>query len=343
MGIEETYKVRVEKLRRKMEEEGLDALFIFSPPNLFYLSGCEEGVKILLTRKRKFLLTSPLYQEEIEKKKGDWEVVVTRDWEKNLFSLPLGKRMGFESHLPFETYKTLAKHKKVHLSPCKGWVEELRKRKDGEEIRKIKKAKEVSSRVLSRLRSLLKPGVKEKDLLLETISFFRREGGREAFEPIILFGERTSLPHGKPGERKFKKGELALLDLGIKLKGYCSDLTLTFLSGKLKEKWKKIFEMVEELREGILERLKPGVKVASLEGWVRKKVAKEGMEENFLSSLGHGVGIEIHEAPHLSRDSKEILEEGMVVTVEPGLYFPGEGGVREEIMVLITKRGRKVL
>ncbi|MEA1964481.1 MAG: aminopeptidase P family protein [Candidatus Aerophobetes bacterium] len=338
---------RLNRISKEMEKKRVDALLITNPYNVLYLTGSSVEGNILFTSQRRFFITTPLFSEEVNNKMPGWEVVIYKDtFEKRLNKLwreLKGKSLGFEdAYLSYKRYKKI-KQIPERMIPCSKLLEDLRIVKDKKEISFIKKASQITEQTFRYLESLLHPGLSEKELSIEAVYFIRKKAEEESFPPIILFGERTSLCHGRPGERKLKENELVLMDIGVKVGGYCSDLTRTIFFGDVEEDWQKIYETVVEAQEKGMESIKPGVVSSWIDKVVRGKIKEAGYGNAFVHNTGHGVGLEIHEEPFISPQSKRLLKEGMVFTVEPGIYLEGKGGVRVEKMVVVTKKGGEIL
>ncbi len=339
---------RLESLRQKLKEREIEALLIKKSQNVFYLSGSWTQGRILLTQREKFFITTSLFAEEARPELSGWQIVVQKDsFEEAVLQICKklrSKKIGFEaSHFSFEEYEKLSQIKAALWIPCRGLVEKERAIKDTEEISCIRRALRVTKATFDYAESRLKEGVTERELAREVLYFLRKDADEESFPPIVLFGERTSLPHGRPTQRKLKKNELVLLDLGVKIEGYCSDLTRTIFFGRVKEKWHQIYHLIREAQKDALRQVKPGVRCSHIDKIVREKIKKAGYGEVFLHGSGHGVGLEVHESPSITFKSKEVLEPGMVFTLEPGVYLEGEGGIREEEMLLVTENGGEIL
>jgi len=228
--------------------------------------------------------------------------------------------------------------------PTKGVVEKLRLRKTPEEVERIRKAQALAEEALAHVLPLLRPGVEEREIALEVEFFLKRRGAEgAAFPPIVASGERGALPHARASEKRLKAGELVTLDLGARLEGYHSDMTRTFALGRPKEELRRAYKAVEEALEAALAALAPGKTGKEVDAVARKALEAHGLDRYFVHSLGHGVGLAVHEGPSLSPYGEEVLEPGMVVTVEPGVYLPGLGGVRLEELVLLTESGVELL
>jgi len=338
---------RLNRISQLMEEEEVDALLITNPYNVLYLTGLPIEGSVLFIPGKRFFITTPLFSEEVGDKMPGWEVIICKDnFEKTLNKLwreSKGKSLGFEdSYLSYKRYKQIEKIIEK-MVPCSKLLEDLRIVKDKKELSFIRKASEITKETFEHLKTFLHPGLTEKELSVEAVYFIRKKTEGESFPPIILFGERTSLCHGKPGERKLKKNELVLMDIGVKVGGYCSDLTRTIFFGDVGKDWQEIYNIAVKAQEEGIKNVKPGVISSYIDKVVREKIEELGYGDAFVHSTGHGVGLEIHEEPFISPQSKKMLKEGMVFTVEPGIYLQGRGGVRVEKMVIVTKEGREIL
>jgi len=252
-----------------------------------------------------------------------------------------------------EHHKLMQVHKNVMLVPTQGRVEELRMMKREDEIKNIRAAAKLTDQCFKFLLNKMKPGVTEGAIAWEIESFIRTRGAQLAFSPIVAFGKNTSQPHYQSSDVRLQSSDLILLDFGAKVNGYCSDMTRVVSVGKPKDKWKRAYNAVFDAQHAALEYLHlEGVK-AHLPGDVRRsgaavdRIAREVIEKSgfpvYPHSLGHGVGLAIHEAPRLTIKKDQILKPNMVVTVEPGIYVEGSYGIRIEDLVLLKKDGIEIL
>ena len=336
------------KLEQMVDEEKLDAYLLMDSFDIFYFSGIWMEGALLFTPHKKFVFVSPMYQEETQKGEKDWELIICKETLETELGDLSGKvnvkRCGFDSnHLSLAFYNKIEERFSAQLVPSNGITEKLRAIKDQAEINCIRKATTITIGALDYLKTLLCDGITEKEIAREGINYILKEADGISFYPIVLFGTRTSLPHGYPTNRALQENQLVLIDIGAKVGGYCADITRTFMWGEIPEKWKNIYSLVENLKRMAIQQIKPGGQSSAIDRIIREETAKAGYQEEFLHGTGHGVGLEVHEPPVLNRSSNTILEEGMVVTVEPGLYFAREGGVRIEDMVLITNEGDQIL
>ncbi len=340
----------LEKLRTKLVEDSVDGLLISKPENWRYVSGFtgDSGV-LLITAEHSFLFTDSRYTEQARSEAPDFTVVKTvieEDVVKNTVNELGLKRIGFEKdYVTYAMWERLRdRFEKQELVGISGWVEELRMIKTSEEVEYISRAQKIAENAFERLLPLIKVGTSEIDLALE-LEFTMRKMGSEgvAFPFIVVSGPRSSLPHGQPSIRKLEPGDFVTFDFGARFQGYCSDMTRTIVIGPLDEKHKEIYEVVLAAQLTALDVIGPGVigKEVDLAG--RKVIEEAGYGEYFGHGIGHGVGLNVHERPSVGRTSEDILEPGMVITVEPGIYIEGFGGVRIEDMVVVTEEGMRNL
>jgi len=340
---------RLKKVSQVLKEKELDSFLITNPYNIFYLSGCWAQGVVLITPCERFFFTSPLFSEQAKKNLANFKIIIFRnnfiEPVTKMFKKLSNKKVGFESsYVSQKQYENLKEGGKgINFIPLKNIIEDIRVLKDEKEISRIKKAHSITLRCFDHLRKYLQRGVTEKDLSAEAVYFFRKMADKESFEPIVLFGERTSLPHGIPTQRRLKENELILLDIGAKMGEYCADLTTMVFWGEVPKKWHKIYKLLTTIHEETIKEIRPGVESSQIDRVVRKKLNKAGYLDAFIHNTGHGVGLEVHERPIISEKSSEILKEGMIFTLEPGVYFPGKGGIRVERMVIVNKTGGRFL
>lgn len=342
---------RVERLRELFAPEGVEGLMVSKPENRAYLSGFTGSAGILLiTERDAFLVTDFRYEEQAAAQAPDFKVVKhgaqMMESLKELLDSAGVRRIGFErDFVTFGTYEQYRdKLAPVELVPVDGVTEKLRLKKDASEIETIRKAVAIGDEAFNHILKFIEPGQREEDIALE-LEFAMRKAGAQgrSFDIIVASGPRSSLPHGVASDRVVQDGEFIEMDFGCVYRGYCSDMTRTVVLGEPDEKQREIYEIVLEAQLAALDAARPGITGTELDAVARKIIADRGYGENFGHGLGHGVGRVIHEGPRVSLQGDQILEPGMVVTIEPGIYIPGWGGVRIEDMVVITETGREVL
>ncbi|WP_010274078.1 M24 family metallopeptidase [Paenibacillus senegalensis] len=342
---------RLMRLREQMQRQEVPALLITSPINRKYISGFTGSAGyVLVTEERAVLLTDFRYTTQASEQAPDFEIVdfsnrLMEHLGQYLSAAKLTKLAFEQEHISYAQYAQWSSQlTSVEWVPVQGLVETLRIIKDDSEITVIREAAELVDRTFSHIQSFLKPGVAERDIALEIEMYVRKSGAiSTSFDTIVASGERSALPHGVASERLLGTGELVTLDFGAYWKGYCSDITRTVSLGTPPDILKEIYAIVLDAQQYALENLKPGMTGREADALARDRIVKAGYGEHFGHSTGHGLGMEIHEDPRLSMNSSTILQPGMVVTVEPGIYLPGVGGVRIEDDVLITDSGAERL
>jgi len=345
------HKARLEKLRREMEKQNLEAFLITNSTNRRYMTGFTgTSGYVLVTADKAALFTDFRYMEQAASQAKEYEVVLhapkpmetVKEWLKRSGV----QRLGFEENdVTYGDYLDYSKELDgIRLEPAGKLVERLRALKDDEELRIMQEAANLADAAFRAVLDKLKPGVREADIAFELEAFMRRNGASgPSFDTIVASGERSALPHGVAGDRILQPGDFVTLDFGAYFRGYCSDLTRTVVLGKASAKQKEIYEIVLEAQMHALSRLQPGMTGKEGDALARDIIAKYGYAAQFGHGTGHGLGMEIHESPRLSLQSETVLEPGMVVTVEPGIYIPGFGGVRIEDDVVITGDGVHIL
>jgi len=232
----------------------------------------------------------------------------------------------------------------VTLKDSPSVVERLRMVKDGDELQRIRAAVALGATLFDRALEVLHPGVKEVEVAAE-MEYAARQGGAEemSFPTIIASGARSALPHGRASEQLIRAGGFVVCDFGVILSGYCSDETRTVWVGAVPEDARRAYEAVKEAQQAAIDAVRPGIAVGEVDAAARKVLRKAGLGRYFTHSTGHGVGLEIHETPRVADGQREVLQPGMVITIEPGVYFPGKWGVRIEDMVAVTAGGCEVM
>jgi Xaa-Pro aminopeptidase len=350
-------KHRLEGVRNKLGKWGVEGLLITNIDNIRYLSGFTGSTAIIvMTAQRALFLADGRYitqtQEEVkglelkgyQGKQLDFIIEIIKDLEI--------KKLGFESetivYSSFNKLREALEKDGVQLVPVNRAIEEFRIRKEEGEVRIIEKAINLAARALEAIKGSIRPGVREWDLAIDLEYQMKKLGAENIpFETIVVSGERSALPHGKPSEKVLMPGELVTIDWGCTVNGYHADITRTFaLSGATPEqetKHKEIYQLVLEAQQKAIEAVKPGINSVDLDGCCRTIIKDAGYEEYFSHGTGHGVGIAVHEDPAITRYDGSIIEEGMVFTIEPGIYIPSWGGVRIEDMVWVKDGKSQVL
>ncbi|MBI5463376.1 MAG: aminopeptidase P family protein [Ignavibacteriales bacterium] len=342
---------RLAALRHSLSRLKLDALFITHLPHIRWLTGFTGSNAVVLVSSRKqWLLTDGRYKTQAPNEVEGFEILTAS---KSLFALAAEKkllrprtRVGIPAgHLTLAVYHNVRRlFSSMRLVDTVNVVEPLVAVKEEFEIVLIRKAVEITDAVFTRILRLIKPGIRELDIAAE-ISYLHRTAGSDgdAFEPLVASGERGALPHARASERKLRRGDLVTLDFGCRFRGYCSDLTRTVAVGTVSREKKKIYSTVLEAQLLAIERAAEGVHGKTLDRIARNHIRKRGYGRYFNHSLGHGVGLEIHEPLRLSALSKDVLQTRNVATIEPGIYVPNVCGVRLEDDIVIRGKGCEVL
>ena len=336
---------KIKWLRDKINMENMQGMIIANPINIRYLTGITAEGILLITRKENFFLTDGRYLEEVKSILTiDDEIIVsdissiTRDDYENFFLFC--ENVGFEeNYITYATYKKYMERYKINnFEETENLIEKQRMIKDEEEIALIEKACYITDRCFSHLCEYVKIGITEKEIAYEIENFFRNNGADGlAFETIVASGKNSSKPHAVPTDKKIEAGDAITIDMGCKYKGYCSDMTRTIFAGYVPLQAKKVYDLVLKNELQTLKEYKEGASIRLASRMVENDFKLNGY--NLIHSLGHGVGLEIHEIPFINGKNDSTFKTNMVVTNEPGIYIPGAFGVRIEDTVLITKSG----
>jgi len=341
------YSIRREKLKRFLKKNSFDAFLIQSIYDILYLTGFFGSYGFLvITEKKSYLLVDGRYYEEAQKFiDKELELILLQDPIKDLKRvLKYVKLVVFDSEdLKVSFYNKLCENlQNVRFLPLNSSpIKALRSIKDEEEVRILREAVKVSKSVFNNFSKDVSVGLTERELWAKINYNIELNSQGRSFDTIVLSGKNTSLPHGIPGDNVIKANDCVLIDYGLKWKNYCSDHTRVIFLGK--NNMERYYKIVKKAFKIALEQIKPGVEIGKIDRAVKSFFASLGLEKKFVHSTGHGIGLEVHEYPVVNIKNKDRLKKGMVITVEPGLYFPGEGGVRFEEMVLVTKDGFDVL
>lgn len=337
---------RINNLRKLIINNDIDAVLVSSPYNKFYFGGLYSGSGyIFTTRNNQYIIVDFRYYEEAKSKNKVFEVILlskenTIDKIINSLIVKEGiEIIGFEGQeITYDFYNKLNKSIDCRLKSLD--ISKIRMIKDSDEIENIKIACAIADSAFNHILGFIKEDLSEKAVENELVRYIKEQGGqKESFDTIVASGLRGALPHGKASEKLIKKGELVTLDFGVKYNNYCSDITRTVALGSCSDELNNIYNIVNAAGEEAMKIAKPRVTLGDLDFAARKIIEKEGFGGYFGHNLGHGIGIQVHEHPDVSPNNTEILEEGMIVTIEPGIYLPELGGVRIEEDILITNNG----
>jgi Xaa-Pro aminopeptidase len=344
---------RLEALRNRLSAEKIDGLLITSLPNIRYLTGFSGSSAIVLaTQTDVMFVTDFRYETQVAEQVGDLaqiRIEPTSLWTGLWDSLPrlqTTEIVGFESahifHRDFQ--RLLNEGSRWQWRPQLGLVEDLRESKDDDEVALITEAARIATSALGRVVPMLRPGLTELEVAGILEKALRDEGSEEApFSPIVASGPRAALPHARASKRVIERGDFLLLDFGAQYEGYCSDVTRTFVIGAANDEQRDVYAIVQEANRLASGSVKAGMTGIAADTVARSYIERRGHGAAFGHGLGHGLGLEVHEAPRLARTAEAALKEGAVVTIEPGIYRAGWGGVRIEDDVHLSATGPRVL
>ncbi len=342
---------RIKNLRSKLAENNTDCALVLKRENYIYLSGFTgTSAVLLITRKEAFLITDFRYVEQagleapsyqIIKYQGSLKAAIS-DLLNNIKVKTLGIEEDYIAHSLYEEYKVA--FSMVELVPLKRSIEDLRIVKDAYELEIIKKAVEIADNAFSHVLTLIKPGITESEVAAELEYSMKKQGARgPSFDTIVASGKRAAMPHGVASTKKLEKGDVITLDFGAIYQDYCSDMTRTVFLGPPHDELKKIYNIVKKAQQTSLEGAYKGLKGFEVDRISREIISENGYGDYFGHGLGHGVGLEIHEEPRFSPSGNLTMDNGMVVTVEPGIYLENLGGVRIEDIIVIKDNNPEIL
>ncbi|WP_070120706.1 M24 family metallopeptidase [Bacillus marinisedimentorum] len=341
---------KLDKIREGFEEHGIDGLLITSGKNRRYSTGFTgtAGVVLISKNEAKFI-TDFRYMDQAKEQAKGFDIIqhtgpISEEAAKQAKAMGI-KKLGFEQNdMTYALYRTYEKQVEGELVPTSGIIEKIRLIKTDSEIKILKEAAEIADAAFDHILGFIKPGKTELEVSNELEFFMRKKGAASSsFDIIVASGYRSALPHGVASDKVIEKGEFVTLDFGAYYKGYCSDITRTIAVGEPGDELRKIYDIVLEAQKRGMEGLKPGLTGKQADALTRDYITEKGYGDYFGHSTGHGIGLDVHEGPGLSVKSDTILEPGMVVTVEPGIYISGLGGVRIEDDALITENGNERL
>jgi Xaa-Pro aminopeptidase len=347
---------RQKKLREHLATTRFDALLISHLPNIRYLCGFTGSAGLLLVEPSgSTFFTDVRYDTQSHEEVKGAKIVIARKSLLEALGEFLSKRcrrakgwsIGIESeHFTVAEKKRFSKARPsgVVLKDAPSVVERVRMVKDDDEVKRIRAAVNLGSKIFDRALEVLRPGIREVEVAAEMELAARRAGAEEmSFPTILASGARSALPHGRASTAAVASNAFVVCDFGVILSGYCSDQTRTVWVGKASDEAHQVYEAVRNAQQAAIDSVKPGVTVGEVDAAARKSLQKAGLGRYFTHSTGHGVGLEIHESPRVAAGQTELLQPGMVITIEPGVYFPGKWGVRIEDMVVVTAGGCEVL
>ncbi len=335
---------KLQWLRNKINSLDLQGIIITNPINIKYLTNIEAEGTLLITRKENIYLTDSRYIEYVRSILTLFDEItvydikgLTKDDYENFFLFC--ENVGFEEHhVTYAEYKEMIRKYKIHnLVETEKIIEKQRMIKDEEEIHEIIKACNITDECFKYILTYIKPHMTEKQIAQEIERYYKENAQGLSFETIVASGENTSKPHAVPTERQIQEKDIITIDMGCKVNGYCSDMTRTIFVGEVPEEIKPIYDLVLKNQEQVLQNYKEGANTRQISKMVESDFKINGYD--LIHSIGHGVGLEIHEPPYIGNINDIILKENMIITDEPGIYIPGKYGVRIEDTVQITKFG----
>lgn len=343
--------MRLQKLREFIASKGLDGFLVTNPDNRRYLSGFTGSAGVLLiTHNSAYIATDFRYYEQVARECPDFTLVKVEKQFTDVLPRMLEeagiKVLGFESfHLTVDEFKKWRRLTRgVKWIPCEDEVGKIRSVKSIEEIQAIRKAVSLADEAFHHACNILRPGMTEKEVAWEIESFMRTYGAEKvAFDLIVASGPNSALPHARASDKPIREGEPIVIDIGCVVDGYCSDLTRTVILGKADERFREVYSIVLKAQGRAEKAIRAGMRARRADAFARRVIEKAGYGPHFGHGLGHGIGLAVHEKPAVSRTSKDILQEGNVITVEPGIYISGWGGVRLEDIVVVGRDGVEIL
>ncbi len=345
------YEDRLKSVREIMSFHQLDGILFSNLENIRYLCGFtgSDGT-LLLTPHQSFFLTDSRYWTQAGEEVKGSKIIPYKKKMEEIVSLLLDlnmKTIGFESaSLTFAFYKSLSERiaNEARLIPLGNELKNLRAVKDEFELALIRQAIHIASQAFVQVINVIKEGISERDLALEMEYFMKRQGAEDiGFDLIIASGKRSALPHGKASDKKIERGEFILFDFGSGVQGYHSDQTRTLIFGTPSLEQREIYQVVREAHDRAIERIRPNISISEIDGAARDHIRNKGYGDYFGHGTGHGIGLSVHEDPVINSENHDLLQEGMIFTIEPGIYLPDWGGVRIEDMVLVTSTGAEIL
>jgi Xaa-Pro aminopeptidase len=346
----EIFENRQNKLKTVLAEQRLDGILISRLSNIRYICGFTGSAgSCLITPNDNYFITDGRYMEQSKDEVKGFERFIDYGThveiaEKNNL-IPKGLKLAFEGDLlTVNSYSQLTElFPDIKWESTKMILENLAAVKDESELEALRTAVEITDKVFNEVLQFFKIGISEKEIALELAMRYRKYGEGEAFPSIVASGPNSALPHAQPGERKLQKGDFVVVDAAAKYAGYHADMTRTVIIGEATEKHHEIYELVKKAQQSGIDATQAGVACKAVDDATRKVIADAGYGDKFIHSTGHGIGLEIHAFPRLSQQSEEILKENNVVTIEPGVYLTGWGGVRIEDDIVVKKDGNEVL
>jgi Xaa-Pro aminopeptidase len=346
--------MRLTKLRQKLADEKLDAILITSPANRRYMSGFSGSAgTLLISQDQTLLATDFRYYEQVGKQAPHFELVKVEDTFTDLLPALIaemgGKRVGFESDnvtVALHQELTEALPESVELVATSDLVEEIRAVKDDDELAKLQRAIDLTDAAYAHIAGFMQPDMTERQVAWELECFVRTNGADKMAFVTVAAGPNGAMPHATPSDSPIRAGDPVVMDMGALVDGYHADLTRTVVLGEATERYREVYEIVLRAQQAALQGIRPGMTGQEADAIARGVIEENGYGDNFGHGLGHGLGLVVHERPWVSYrrlGAEEVLHPGMVFTIEPGIYLPGEFGVRIEDVVVLREDGPQTL
>lgn len=340
---------QLKAIRERLAVEQADVFLVSNPVNRRYLTGFTGSTGILwITPNSQAVLSDSRYLEQVIMQCPGWEAILTENMLATMGTLikkqDVRKIIFEKDHATVNQWEEWKRLLPAAFHGTSGWIQDLRMIKTHGELASIRQAAKLADQAFSEVLPRIRAGISERDLALSLELCMRQAGASGvSFSPIVASGPCSAMPHAKPTDRVLRDGDLVIVDFGCIVNGYCSDMTRTVVIGKPKKRHLWIYDLVHEAQRAALAAISPGRTCNEIDAIARSIITEAGYGKYFGHPLGHGVGLEIHENPRLSTTDYTVLKPGMVVTVEPGVYLPGFGGVRIEDLVVVTAEGHETL
>ncbi len=345
------YEGRLASVRKIAEQNHLDGILFSSLENIRYLCGFtgSDGA-FILTQRGTFFLTDSRYWTQSEEEVKEAQIIRYKKKIDGIVSLVLDlklNRIGFESSsLTFSFHQAVSEKlaNESKLIPLEDEIRNLRAVKDAQELALTQKAIDIASKAFLKVTEGMNEGLLETEAAFNMEVLMKKDGVEAlGFDIIIASGKRSALPHGKASSKRIEKGDFTLVDFGSKFMGYHSDQTRTLVCGKPSPEQEKVYGIVKEAHDKAIEKIRPGIPIHEVDEVARDHIRKCGYDQYFGHGTGHGIGLAVHEDPGVNKENKDLVQEGMVFTIEPGIYIPDWGGVRIEDMIRVTSQGAEIL
>lgn len=344
----EIIKNRIAAVQRHLRKNKVDCLFVSKPANVTYLTGfLGHDSWAVITRRSACFITDSRYTEQAKRQCRQCRIIQRTGSMEEAAATLLTKQRGVktiavESSAPVAAFNALKKSLKTRLKTSSGIIESLRSIKDPGETAAVRNAAKIAAKALQQTLKKIRPGLTENELAGILDFQIRKAGATNSFETIIAFGPNASRPHHQPTNKKLRKNDTVLIDFGVRYKGYCCDITRSFSLGRRGTLYKKAHETVLKARQAAIKMVRPGVDIAQVDAAARAVISESRLPV-YGHGTGHGLGLEVHEQPLITKKAGGKLQQGMIFTIEPAIYIPGKLGVRVEDDILVTDTGCEIL